>query len=222
MLPLGHEGAHGAWALAFSRCHLGLSDRTIAENSVGEKRSMWMGHDLGWWAFVISVLALVLAYPLDLAAHLTAPKLKNWWAERSVASIRRRLGELEARLAKYETEYPQISEVEELCLEGIQAAFAFCLFATPFLVAGVLMMAVVIKAVGAGLPQDARWLYGEPGQWLRNALVLWAGCLIELPVLAIFLRKVKRFRVTHGPASRKSIRSSIEELRRKLKERNHV
>jgi hypothetical protein len=199
-----------------------LSDRTIAENSIEEKRSMWMGHDFGWWALVISVLALVLAYPLDLAAHLTAPKLKNWWAERSVASTRRRLEELESQLAEYEAEYPQISEVEELCLEGIQAAFAFGVFALPFLVAGVLMLAFVITAVSATLPQDARWLFGEPGQWLRVALALWAGCLLVLPVLFVFVRRVKRFRMTHGPASRRSIRSSIEELRKKLEGKNHA
>ncbi len=56
---------------------------------------MWPHRDLGWWGFVISIIALLGAYPLSLLVNLTSPALKNWWAERSIASIRKRIDKLE-------------------------------------------------------------------------------------------------------------------------------
>ena len=61
-------------------------------------------HDLGWWGFVLAVLALLIAYPLSLLANLTSPFIKNWWAERSVTSIRKRIDKLERQLQDYEGE----------------------------------------------------------------------------------------------------------------------
>jgi hypothetical protein len=56
---------------------------------------MFLHHELGWWGFVLAVVALVLAYPLDVLAHLSSPIIRNWWAERSLKSLQKRIEKLE-------------------------------------------------------------------------------------------------------------------------------
>ncbi len=58
---------------------------------------MWK-HDLGWWGFVLAIATLILAYPLDVLAHLTTPLLKNWWASRSRLTLEERIKSLKAEL----------------------------------------------------------------------------------------------------------------------------
>jgi hypothetical protein len=63
---------------------------------------MWLHHDLAWWGVFLGGLALVLMFPANIVANLVPPKLKNWWAERSVASTRERIEKLKKQLADYE------------------------------------------------------------------------------------------------------------------------
>src|SRR5438445_11974470 len=77
-----------------------------------EEMPVWLHRDLGWWGFVISIIALISAYPLSLLANLTTPSLKNWWAERSTASLTKRIGKLEAQLAGC-MQYQALSEGED-------------------------------------------------------------------------------------------------------------
>src|SRR5260221_254304 len=78
---------------------------------------MW-GHDLGWWGFVLAIATLVLAYPIDVLAHLTSPIVKNWWAEGSISSLGRRIIALEKELEEIEKN-PVISDGEERILRAM-------------------------------------------------------------------------------------------------------
>lgn len=44
---------------------------------------------------LIGVVALVLSFPISVAASLAAPKISNWWSQRSRSSLKRRVEELE-------------------------------------------------------------------------------------------------------------------------------
>jgi hypothetical protein len=54
----------------------------------------WLPHDLATWAFVLSVLALALMLPMNLAANLTSPMLRDWWAARSHKALAKRRDKL--------------------------------------------------------------------------------------------------------------------------------
>src|SRR5580700_11187937 len=69
---------------------------------------MWLHHDIGWWGFVLAVATLILAYPLDVLAHLTTPKLKVWWAIRSLGSATEKLEGLVRMMKRLEAE-PELS-----------------------------------------------------------------------------------------------------------------
>jgi hypothetical protein len=45
-----------------------------------EEVAMWPHKDLGWWGFVLSLVALFLLYPVGVIVNITTPKLQNWWA----------------------------------------------------------------------------------------------------------------------------------------------
>src|ERR1035441_9883765 len=71
--------------------------------------------DKATWGIVLAIAAIVLAFPLSLLANLLTPDIRNWWAGRSIAAMRRRLSDLESERAKMET-YTLISEGEETIL----------------------------------------------------------------------------------------------------------
>ncbi len=79
---------------------------------------MWK-HDLGWWGFVLAIATLILAYPLDVLAHLTTPLLKNWWASRSRLTLEERIKSLKAELGLMEMN-PAMSETEDMILTSAQ------------------------------------------------------------------------------------------------------
>jgi hypothetical protein len=68
---------------------------------------------------IVSLVALLLAFPLSLLANLATPKIRNWWAERSKTALENRIRKLEAELRKLEAELeflnqcPPMSEAEK-------------------------------------------------------------------------------------------------------------
>lgn len=77
----------------------------------------WIPHDAGGWGLFISILALILAFPLSLLANLLTPRIRNWWAERSIASLTYRIGDLEKELAGLQE--PVISDGEDRILRAV-------------------------------------------------------------------------------------------------------
>ena len=79
---------------------------------------MWH-KDLGWWAFWISLLALISAFPLSVLANLASPKIRNWWASRSRAALQKRIAVLESDLAHMQEGEP-ITNVESFMLSSVE------------------------------------------------------------------------------------------------------
>jgi hypothetical protein len=50
-----------------------------------------MPRDFGTWSLIIAVVTLVLTVPLNMAANLASPKVKDWWAARSTKALNSRL-----------------------------------------------------------------------------------------------------------------------------------
>src|SRR5260370_40226134 len=78
----------------------------------------WFPHDLATWGFILAVAALILSVPLGVASNLMAPKVQNWWAARSIASLRRRICKLEQDLTAAEAN-PAFSHFEPASLRAI-------------------------------------------------------------------------------------------------------
>jgi hypothetical protein len=57
-----------------------------------------MPKDLGTWAFILSLAAIVLMYPIGLLINFTAPKLETWFASWSRDRLASRIEVLQERL----------------------------------------------------------------------------------------------------------------------------
>ena len=60
----------------------------------------WPSYDKATWGILLGIVAILLAFPLSLIANLVTPKIRNWWAERSVATIKERIASLESEVTK--------------------------------------------------------------------------------------------------------------------------
>jgi hypothetical protein len=173
---------------------------------------MWLGHDLVWWGFVISVVALALAtigIPVAIIAPIIAPKLENWWAERSVSSLRKRITALEKQLSDYERAGAPLSEAEDWILKGIEAIGVTVGFAIADL--GCIL----------SLTRDQKSIFNDPHGLIvppTNMIIFitFASLLLALLMLAFVFRPIGSFRRKRSPAVRKSLRKSIEQLNKKL------
>jgi len=170
---------------------------------------MWTHHDLGWWGFVLAVVTLFLAYPLDVLAHLTAPVVKSWWAERSVASMRKRIEKLENELADYEQNYQLLSAVEEELFKGVEGLAAFGLLCLEFLV---ICFLLAILRFSPSVPLTAH--YAVAGV----AFAVYVSCYGYVILFVVF-GKMTTFRKRRSPSGRNTLRKSIEELKKRLAQR---
>jgi hypothetical protein len=170
---------------------------------------MWPHRDLGWWGFWISIIALLVTYPLGLLANLTSPKLKNWWARRSQESLARRIARLKEVLAEIE-KLPVLSETEDRILESGEAT------RRSIYLAGCLVLFVTLLNGGFEVvvfsPKDHNQI-SMLGIFLVTFLLLWSvlqhnldGPLIE-------------YRMDRSPRSRAELKSDIANLEAGLRKR---
>src|ERR1039457_5190637 len=172
---------------------------------------MFLRHDLAWWGFVLAVAAIILAIPMDIVAHLLAPRIKNWWAERSESSTRNRITALEKRLSEYEANYKQLSEAEDWMLKGIEA------------IGMIVATALTDLACILSLTGDQKSIFNHLQEFMvphptniSIAFIAFATLFIVVaPILAVF-RPLGDFRKKRSPEVRKNLGKSIDELKRKL------
>jgi len=118
---------------------------------------MLWGHDLGWWAFILTLVGLALMFPVAILANLCTPALKNWWSERSAATTKTRIEKLKQQLADYEQNYGLMSDVEEQLFRGIEGLAGIGTMSLQFLVICFLLAfaqvsTVPVKMQTGGLP----------------------------------------------------------------------
>ncbi len=159
---------------------------------------MWLHHDLGWWGFVLAVATLILAYPLDVLAHLSTPLVRNWIASRGKNSLVKRIALLEGELAELEKE-PAISEAENQILWAIQSV------KMELVVAMNLLMGVVYFGV--------RSLSEPLASQLEDLRIACLGILVVNFIWQMSLRYHHGFRYRHSPAVRKGLKKAIDDLK---------
>jgi len=165
---------------------------------------MW-GHDLGWWGFVLSVMALLGAYPLSLLANLTSPILKDWWARRSTKSLEKRVAKLQAELSGMAT-IPLLTPIESKMFQAIRMLMMVA-FAGPYFVLG--SLALIAYAV---LP------HGD-----KSRLEIPCGILLFIVSLLVMLlvsvRRIRKFTAPRSAAYRIRVQRDLTRLRNDLNER---
>ena len=167
---------------------------------------MFLGHDLVWWSLVLSVVAVVLAIvgiPVAIIAPIIAPKLENWWAERSAASTQKRILVLEKQLLNYEAFYKELSDTEDWMLKGIEALGMLGSMILMFTSLGILVLGTVYKP-----PQSFLWRFPVPLEYMSLL-----GMSITLFFMYGIFLKLTTYRKRRSPEVRRILKSSIERLK---------
>jgi hypothetical protein len=81
------------------------------------------------WGFILSLLALLLMYPVGVLVNWTTPLIKDRWAKRSQAALKNRIFKLEAEIKAYSgTEV--FSPFQNIVMTAFKTVFLLILTAT--------------------------------------------------------------------------------------------
>jgi len=161
-----------------------------------ERLMKWIPHDASSWGLFISILALILAFPLSLLANLLTPRIRNWWAERSINSLTHRIADLEKELAGLQE--PVISDGEDRILRAVTWIGAILTQFVGF------FMLFALDLIHSGLPEN----YLRVG----STLVLVSTFAVQASIVfpsAEFLRK-------RSQKHRERLKKGIEGLKARL------
>jgi hypothetical protein len=173
---------------------------------------MWLHHDLGWWGFWVGLLALVVAIigiPLAIIAPIIAPRLENWWAERSVASTKKRIASLVEKLAEYERIYPELSLTEDYVLRGIRGIGIMLMICVQLLSIITLFIALLDVRY---IPRNKDSLIIAIGLLITGTLGAVAGHIMDTQIF----KRIETYRIRRSRPYRDSLKDSIKQLQARL------
>jgi hypothetical protein len=173
---------------------------------------MFLGRDLAWWSFVVGITALILCFPLAVLANIVTPRLQNWWAERSVASIRKRVAALEKQFLANEQEGQSLSDGEDWILLGIEMLGMLGSFSLSML--GATMFTIAERIPLIDNPHSAPITQSVGVE--KIALVVGVFALV---FMYIFAQRLGVFRRKRSPSVRRSMEKSIVKLKEQLAKR---
>jgi hypothetical protein len=172
-----------------------------------------MHHDLAWWGTFLALLALILMLPVAVLANLLTPMLKNWWAERSVASLKKRIEKLEKQLADYGQNYPLLTPTEHHILRGIEAIGHLGTVGVQ-LTAIIIMVAVLVEPL-TFITHDRLQLAFRMPLFVLGLVAVLFSFVVEF----IVLKGIETFRIKRSPIDRDALKKSIAELKERLEQR---
>ena len=154
--------------------------------------------DLGTWGFILSIVAIVLMYPVGLLINITTPIVQNWIASRTKQSLVNRIERLEKELAELESN-PPIEEVEDRILWGLKS-IRILIFSAMGLIVGMIYMGV--RILNPATNSDV------------NAFTYFSlFVMISTGIMQLRLRYSHDFRTERSPRRRKGLRKAIDDLK---------
>ena len=175
---------------------------------------MFLGHSATWWGIFLSAAAIILTIPLSVVGNLVTPALKNWWAARSEASLKKRIANLEAMLARCE-QIPPISDAAHIGLVSMQFILAGLGMLT---LLGQLLLQFTIEIAQASSPPASapKSLPSAIAQLPLQAHFVFALSLMITFILMFAAGRIGGFLQVRSPYARRTMASSLEKLRAKL------
>jgi hypothetical protein len=123
---------------------------------------MWMGLNVSGWSLVIGIVCIVFAIPLTVLGNLLTPRVRVWWAVRSLDTATKKLNGLVDLLKKL-NDSPELTYSATVILRALQM-ITYCLF-----LLGYLTLLAVVFATGADLPPKP--LHFHPGYIRLTVLI---------------------------------------------------
>ncbi len=159
----------------------------------------WLPKDKATWGIVLAIVAIVLAFPLSLLANLLTPKIRNWWAERSVAGLKKRIANLESELIEMDGLSPFSREHTRL-LNFVQI---------------IAVGAIGIVDCFLGIANFFTTLLPDRLQHQAKTLI-GCGIFFELFMLLVIFQSFRQFLNKRSPLHKEAVEKNISELSAKL------
>jgi hypothetical protein len=161
-----------------------------------------MPKDPGTWGLYISVIALVLIVPLGILTNVLTPKLQNWWAGRSKASLEKRIEKLKHDLLVFKTSV-LLTEAEQQIFRGLESVHRFVWFVGYFILSLIGMLGFILMRKEYPL----RWA-PITGQ------VFFIGCITSAYISMLF--RLREYRMKHSPDFALRTEAAISKLSMEL------
>jgi hypothetical protein len=163
---------------------------------------MWLGHTSSWWGLVISIACLFLTVPLAIGGNLLTPKVRAWWAVRSLGSGTQRLNGLVEIMKRMQTE-PELNPSATAILLALKGV-SWSLFMTIY---------TILLAIVYGVGSD---LTVRPPRLRPGYLKLFIGVAF-IQVCANVYGQVKiQQGLRNSAAERKRLNDEFEHAKKKL------
>lgn len=181
---------------------------------------MLWGRDLQWWGAtcgIFSFLFTVAGFLWFIGKRL-APHVRNRWSERSLTSLKRRIAKVQADLEIAESSEP-LSDVENLGLTSIQ----FVLLGIAALsLMGQLILTATLQVAESSTAVTVPATHKLPDELAQLPLQVGIVFGISLAISGMLLYasgRISGFLSLRGVNAQNDLKSSLERLREKLKER---
>jgi len=103
------------------------------------------------WTIGLWIAALILAFPISIAANVFTPRILNWWSARSIASLKGRIAKLESNLAAVQA-IPTWSSFEHCVMYALER-IAWLIMSIGTLIIGlVIILSVWYESAGRTIP----------------------------------------------------------------------
>ena len=165
--------------------------------------------DAGTWGLILGIAAIFLTIPLSMIGNILTPKLLNWWARRSLASLRRRIAGLKKQLMQMEA-FPVLTETEERILASGEATH-FLVFTVGYYVLGSLLLLGNLLKRGL-FPENRHRVWAFP----TLIMLLLLAFAIRFAFSVLPLMSYRRMRSANW---REQARSAIARLEAELRRR---
>jgi hypothetical protein len=157
-----------------------------------------MPKDSATWSLYISIAAVILIVPLGILTNVITPKLQNWWAGRSRASLTRRVHKLRCELAMFQ-ESVLLTEVEQHLFKAFESIMKFVWFVGYFVLStlGILGLTLIPKQTTERL------------SW-AIAILVFLG--IFTFIYGSMLSRLAQYRQKHSPGFEERTQVAIDKL----------
>jgi hypothetical protein len=156
-------------------------------------------HDLGTWGFVLSIVTLILMYPVGLLINLTSPAIANWLSTWSKNALQKRIDKLEMELAQLE-KTPGFDEFQDRALWGVTSIKINVLGCSNTVVIAVFLGIRSIANVQSPVFKEFYYM---------------CYLILAMNIITMLVARYQRaFRYTGSPRVREALRKSILELKR--------
>jgi hypothetical protein len=154
------------------------------------------------WGNVIAIIALLAAVPLSIVGNLVTPLIKNWYAERSLNLLKKRIQSLKNEKVRLEKE-PPITEGTEIVLSTLMFGALVIYF-----------WGGAAVSFASGWMQSVNLHTGGPP---KPYFILGTGlAIIIASAMTTFVLPIQWFLRKRGLSGRRRRDRTIEELEKKL------